>query len=66
MDFGLLNTLDYGIELDIDQDIVTKNHQNTVNFKEELRGKIEAILYVWPLSHVSIFDNIIPISFHLN
>ena len=35
-------------------------------FKGELRGKIEVILNVWPLSHVSIFDNIIPISFHSN
>ena len=35
-------------------------------FKGELRGKIEGILYVWSRVYVSIFDNIIPISFHSN
>ena len=32
--------------------------------KGELRGKIKGILYVWPRVYVSIFDSIIPISFH--
>ena len=39
---------------------------NALLLKGELRGKIEGILYVWPRVYVSIFDNIIPLSFHSN